>query len=377
MDLSNWRTQLKIALLVFCAGSANAPASAEPKMASIFTVSNVQAQADADNSVEAKKRATLKAETQALAILLSRITDYRSQSRLPAVAEKDVEQFVSDIDVRNEGVSGTTYVANFGVTFLERSVRGFLQQYGVTPIEDRGPEILIVPVYIESGAARTTDRNPWRNGLAQLDLAHALVPSKLAPVRGDLTAAIANAYLATPASSIEALKTQYKATYVMLAVAEVDSGGESLNLRLAGIDALGAFNVQRKVKSRDGAEENLMQTAAKIAFDSVQERWKLTRDSVSVQGATATAANSTNSVSGDFAPVQVTAQFSGLKEWQTIRTRLQRVPGVQNWDLKSVNPRSALIGFDFPGGAERLAELAQGQGLSVENGAEGWVVKTR
>ena len=80
---------------------------------------------------------------------------------------------------------------------------------------------------------------------------------------------------------------------------------------------------------------------------------------------------------GSSCSVQVTAEFSGLKEWQAIRTRLQSVPGVQNWDLRSVNPRSAEIGFDFPGGSERLAAMAEAHGLSVENGPEGLIVRTR
>ncbi len=82
-------------------------------------------------------------------------------------------------------------------------------------------------------------------------------------------------------------------------------------------------------------------------------------------------------MSGAVASLAITAQYSGLKEWQTIRTRLQSIPGIQNWDLKSVNPRSAQISFDFPGGASRLSAMAAGQGLTVEQGPEGLTVRTR
>ena len=82
-------------------------------------------------------------------------------------------------------------------------------------------------------------------------------------------------------------------------------------------------------------------------------------------------------MTGTVSSLSVTAQFSGLKEWQAIRTRLQNIPGIQNWDLKSVNPRSAQISFDFPGGASRLSAMAAGQGLTVEQGPEGLIVKTR
>ena len=135
---------------------------------------------------------------------------------------------------------------------------------------------------------------------------------------------------------------------------------------------------QRKEKPRDGIDEAAFQSAARLAFETVQERWKLTRGSPAVVTAAARSQDSDEAPpAGELVSVQVTAEFSGLKEWQAIRTRLQSVPGVQHWDLRSVNPRSAEIGFDFPGGAERLAEMAEAHGLSVENGPEGLIVRTR
>ena len=355
-----------------------ASAYAQQKAPSLFTVANVSAAAEAVNAVEAKKLATQSAETHAFRLLISRLVDYRSVTRIPDLPAEQIERLVSDIDVRGEGVSGTSYVATFGVTFSERAIVGLLRQHGVTPIVDRGPEILIVPVFVEDGAAKTTDRNPWRNALAGLDLAHTHVPAKLAPTRGDLTAAIAKAYFANPASGMETLKLQYKTPQIVVALAEPDGGGDSLTVKLVGSDALGLFFLQRKVKAKEGIDEATLQSAARLAFETVQERWKLTRGSPAAATAAARSHDSDEaSPAGELVPVEVTAEFFGLKEWQAIRTRLQSVPGVQHWDLRSVNPRSAEIGFDFPGGPERLAEMAEARGLSVENGPEGLIVKGR
>ena len=355
-----------------------APAYAQQKAPSLFTVANVSAAAEAVNAVEAKKLATQSAETHAFRLLISRLADYRSVTRIPDLPAEQIERLVSDIDVRGEGVSGTSYVATFGVTFSERAIVGLLRQHGVTPIVDRGPEILIVPVFVEDGAAKTTDRNPWRSALAGLDLAHTHVPAKLAPTRGDLTAAIAKAYFANPASGMETLKLQYKTPQIVVALAEPDGGGDSLTVKLVGNDALGLFSLQRKVKAKEGIDEATLQSAARLAFETVQERWKLTRGSPAAATAAARSYDSDEvSPAGELVSVQVTAEYSGLKEWQAIRTRLQSVPGVQHWDLRSVNPRSAEIGFDFPGGPERLAEMAEARGLSVENSPEGLVVKSR
>ncbi len=356
------------------------PAFAQQKMPSVFTVANVRAEAEAVNAVEAKRLATQLAEERAFRQLMSRLTDFRVQSRIPEMPLEEVERFVSGIEIRGEGVSGTGYVANFGVNFSERAVEALLSRYNIVPILDRGPELLIVPVYIEDGEAKTSDRNPWRAALLSLDLTHALVPAKVAPVRGDLNAAIANAYIANPSSGLETLKSQYRTTQLLFAVASTGRDGEEITIKLIGTDATGPLAVERKLKAQDAGGESLMLAAARAAFETVQQRWKLTRDNfvqTTESGGTPDLGGAGYSGGGGATSILVTAEYSGLKEWQAIRGRLQGIPGLQNWDLRSVNPRSAQISFDFPGGADRLTAMAAGQGLSVEKGADGLVVKSR
>ncbi len=103
-----------------------APAIAQQRQQSPFTVANVRAEASAADAVEAKKVATQKAETLAWRMLVGRIIDFRAQSRIPELTPEQLERLVTDIDVRNEGFSGTTYVATFGVTFSERALGGLL-----------------------------------------------------------------------------------------------------------------------------------------------------------------------------------------------------------------------------------------------------------
>jgi hypothetical protein len=370
----------------FLAGAALAAiatlgsADAQQRAASIYTVSNVRAEAEAANAVEAKKLATENAEARAFQLVLARLSDFRAEARVPTLPAAELERIISNIDVRGEGVSGTSYVATFGVTFSERGLTQLLGQYGVIPVTDRGPEILIVPVYVEGGAARTADRNPWSAALAGLDLTHALVPAKIAPARGDITSAIANAYIVNPSAGLDTLKSQYRTTQILFAMAEIEGGGDALTLKLIGSDAIGAFSLKRNFQPREGVDETALQQAAQVAFETVQERWKLTRGTLVTASAEPSAGGEPSAYSatgGELTSVLVTAEYSGLREWQAIRARLQSVPGIQNWDLRSVNPRSAEISFDFPGGAERLAALAARQGLNVESGSDGLIVRTR
>ena len=151
------------------------------RSASPFTVANIAAEAEAGDSVEAKKVATQNAEMRAFRLLLSRILDFRAKPRIPELPPADVERLISGIETRGEGVTSTSYSATFGVSFSERSITALLSHNGAVPILDRGPEILIVPVYIQDGTAAASDRNPWRGALLGLDLSHALVPPRSLP----------------------------------------------------------------------------------------------------------------------------------------------------------------------------------------------------
>ena len=53
-------------------------------------------------------------------------------------------------------------------------------------------------------------------------------------------------------------------------------------MKLVGSDAVGLFSLQREVKARDGIDEAALESAARLAFETVQERWKMTRGSPAV-----------------------------------------------------------------------------------------------
>lgn len=345
-------------------------AAAQGTAPSLYTVANITVRAEAADAVQAKQQALQDAQTKGLRALLKRLTGFRLHDRLPQVEAAEVERYVTGLEVRNERFSGTAYIATFDVGFSTQGVKNLLNQFSLPYSEERGPEVLILPIYIESGAAKTADRNPWRQALSQVDLPHSLVPAKLAPTRQDITAELAAAYAANPAATLDTLKFQYKTQHIVLAIAELETGGESLKLRLMGADALGTFSLERKVKLQDAPQGLLTQIAAGIAHGTLQERWKLTRASAPVAAASGFSG-------GGLATVELTAQYSGLKEWQSIRQKLQQLPGLQNFEIRGVNPRAAEITLDFPGGAERLASMAAGQGLAFEDAGGRWVVKSR
>ncbi len=200
-----------------------------------------------------------------------------------------------------------------------------------------------------------------------MDTEHALTPLKLVPPRSNLSPEMLNGLGADPRSLFETLTYQYRSENLILAIADVDAQATELRLRLIGRDAVGGFAFDRKFRIHERDINAATDMVAQISVKIVEGRWKRTQ--LANQGALAGPA--------DLETVSLVAQFSGLKAWQAMRSRLQKVPGVQNVDIKALNARGANLSVDFPGGAERLAQAAQSQGLGLEQQGGAWVLVAR
>ena len=201
-------------------------------------------------------------------------------------------------------------------------------------------------------------------------------------MRGDITAAIANAYTANPAASLETLKAQYQTTQVLFALAELDGNGDSLALALFGSDALGPSPCSARSRPRKASIKPSLRRPR--ALPSRRCRSAGSSPAALAGGnrrgqyagqcgrccASPIRRRGGSRGSGDGAILGAEG-MAGHPHPPSKRARRSEL------DLRSVNPRSAEIGFNFPGGAERLAAMAATQGLSVENGPDGLIIRTR
>ncbi len=341
-------------------------AHAQGGQGSLFTVSKVTVQAEAQDAVEAKQIAIAEGQKKALYSLMKRLTGFSSHNRLPQLDDASIERMVDGLQVRQERSSGTVYLAQLDYNFRANAVKDLLNRFGISYIVERAPEVLVLPVYIAGGVIQPSEKNPWLQAWSRLDLSNSLSPVKLVQPRPDLTVDAARAASASP-QSMEAINYQYRAQYLVLALAEIDERG-GLKVRLAGRDAVGALRLERSFKPYGEEPSVAAEDAARIALKVFEGRWKLRR--LASQGAL-------DGGLQELIQVELTAQFAGLKEWRAIKDRLQKLPGVQGLDIKAVNPRGAKIVLEFPGGADRLAKTALNHGLALEGGDGAWLLRSQ
>ncbi len=346
--------RLMISGAVFAVGLSGA--KVEASTPPTYTVAKVSVTATADNAVAAKEKALDEAQQIALRRLMKRMTGWSAYSRLPILPNEIVEPMVEGFAVRRESNSTTSYIATLDFTFEPNAVRDILNRFGFAYTDQQAPQGLMIPLMIEGGAARPGSGNPWYEALAGIDTEHALTPLKLTPPAANLSASMVADLSSNFQSLFETLTYQYRSENLILAVAEVDALATRLQIRLVGRDAVGSFALDRSLPIYERDIDAAARIAAEIAVKVVEGRWKTTR--LASQGALDGPA--------DLERVELIAEFAGLKAWQAMRARLQKVPGVQSLDIKALNARGANLTIDFPGGVERLEQAAQSQGLAVE-----------
>ena len=328
--------------------NANAPA--------IYTVAKVSVAAEADNAVAAKEKALAKAQQIALRNLLKRMTGWSAHSKLPILPDDMVERMVEGFAVRQESNSNTRYLATLDFSFEPNAVRDILNRFGFPYIEQQAAQALLVPVMMEGGAVRQGSDHSWYQAFSALDTEHAMTPIKLVPPAANLSASMVNDLSVNSRSVFDTLSYQYRSENLILAIADIDPQATQLRLQLIGRDTVGSFALKRAFRIYDRDIDGAAKIAAEISLKIIEGRWKVTQ--LAGQGVVEGQA--------DLQTLSLTAQFSGLKSWQSIRARLQRVPGVQGLDIKSLNARGASLTIDFPGGSERFAQAARSQGLALE-----------
>jgi hypothetical protein len=328
---------------------------AHAKGTPVYTVAKVAVEAEAKDAVEAKQIAIAEGQQAALRALLKRLTHSSVHQRLPLLEDQVVERMIDGFSVRRESNSTTRYIATLDFSFDQAQVRGVLNQFGLSYAEQQAQPLVVLPVMSEAGGVKPGSNNAWSAALEGVDYEHTLAPVRLAPPRAEVSPAM----IANPGSPdvLQTLRQQYKTDYLVLALAEVDAQQSKMKVRLIGQDAVGPIYLERSYSITGQDVDQAAAFAAKVSIGVIEGRWKTTR--LASLGALGGGPSNLETVA-------LSVQFSSLKQWQGMRQRLQQIPGLQGLDVKSLNARGATISVEFAGGAERLAQAVQSQGLVID-----------
>ncbi len=353
-----WPHALCLLLIAVCV-----PAGAQES--GVYTVAKLSVSMNAKDAVTAKKQALALAKRRALHTVFRRIAPFNSSDQLPVVKAAAIEDMLEGFSVRRERNSATRYLATLDFTFSPDAVRKLLGGKGVSISDQQAEPIAVLPVYIDKGKINHTGRDPWRIAWNALDLAHAIVPVRLARAGPSFTMESLSNLLGGDVQAFVELRDKYKAGKLVLAIAEPTADGQTLTTRLFGVDRVGSVSLTRNdpVFKRDMKSAAIR--ASEITLGVIEGRWKLSH---AVERGTGEDSTPTS--------IGVVVEFAGMRQWRDIRARLVRVPGVNGLDVKSLSARTAQVAFQFPGGAERLSQALVSHGLSLHGGSGSLILRS-
>ena len=357
------RLSLLVLLGVTALGGATRGAGAAD---SLFDVAKVSVDTTAENAVAARDNGMAQAEMRGFKTVLGRLVPLGLQEQLPEFTKEEVELLVAGIAIGKEQTSTTRYIALLDVRFDPYAVKQLLASYGIPYSESRGPSISILPLMLSGEGVTAEGPEGWRKAWEGLDLSHSVTPGTLLQPRADLDAATVKAALSGDGDALAALQAAYGYGGLVIAVGQVKDG--QFTTTLAGEDGVGAINFNR-TDAIGGDAKTAAREAAAASLAILENRWKVMESggpapaqAAYEDGAPMTGMEEVQPAAPKEVARNVVAlvEFSGLRDWQQIRTRLTQIAGVQSLEIDSLSARGAAITFDFGGSLDQL-QAALGQ----------------
>ena len=358
---------LRAAAALFAALAAlmtGVPAAAK---VDLYTVQGISVDESAPSTAEAKQAAMAEARAAALDTLLHRLTLREDRERLPDLDPAIAAAAMRSVQVLEERQSPVRYIARVSVGFHPEPVRRFLSEAGIPFSEAVSGPVAVFPVY-DWGPLRLLfqDANPWRQAWAQRPQANDPVPLVL-PETDDAAMPAADSAAAGDRARLLQAAAHIGARRALVAHAVYRLEGQrtrpvlEVALRRFGAGEAEADRALRIEGWAGETVESLCARAVAEVADAVQESWKRA-----------------NLVAADAPaePFEATAPLGGLGDLIAMKDALAAAGGVRQVRLAELARSRAIFRFRFAGGAGRLKNVLERQGLALERTRDdGWTLR--
>lgn len=342
-----------LALLAIASGVSAGP----------YDVEGVSVEATARDAVTAKAEAVGEGQARALQIVLQRLTRSADHARLPRVEPQRVEHLVANFSVLAEETGPTRYAASLSFRFEPPSIQKLLADAAIAFTDTQAAPVLVVPIFREGGSRAFTGDNPHLQAWRSYDLDNTLTPIRLPGDDVSAHGIDADDIVAGEADAMSALRYLYRVGNVLVGLCGENPAQGAFVCTLEGSGPLGPLSLQQAFAA--GSDPQAAAQAAAGAFlASIEEQWK-ERNAV-LRGAPGGVREGM--------PIPVRVSFTSLGEWQSLRARLARVPGISDIEIQALHARGALLTIHYSGPGEDLAAVLASEGMVLSNAGDHWVL---
>ncbi len=374
---SAWRAvrrALLPSLALIVLSSAHAPAAD-----SLYVVAKVTVDATAKDAVAAKAQGMDEAERNALNVVLKRLMPLSAYAQLPDLSGQDVEDLIEGVSIRSEQNSSTRYLASLDVSFNSQAVRQLLDSQNIAYSEARAEAISILPLVLDGASVKSEGAEGWQQAWEALDLANSVTPATILRPRPNLTAETVKSVLGGDAQAFALMQADYSYAPLVVAVGEVDGG--KFVTRLVGADSVGPIDYGHSDDIGGSNAKDAARSAASVAFGIIENRWKVTQDQTPAPTEVKTEGGTGQAPSAGQVEVprnvEAMVEFTGLKNWQDIRSRLMQVAGIQALEVNALSARAASITFDYAGSLGKLQAALTQSGFALDEKDGTFVLRSK
>lgn len=342
------------------------PAVGQVRAQAAYTVAGVAVDATAETASEARKVARAAGQAEALDRLLKRLTPRARHDDIPVFEEDIASSLIASLEVEEEKISSTRYLAKLKYHFKKNDVRTLLRGLALPFSETQSKPALVLTVYEDAGVQNLWgDVNPWRDAWRGVDSRDRFVPLVLP--KGDLAdvgSVNVGQALAVDPTRLRTIAARYGVADVIVvhAVMERDLV-RAVPLLTVSVQRMGPAGESSIVERFEGVSGNtkadLLTRGAQAIAISIEEEWKLaTRLAFNEQGR-----------------LRVSVPLENLGQWIVLRRRLRKVAAIERFELHELTRTAARIVVHYLGDAGQLAVAMAQRDLKLAKEQGFWVVR--
>jgi hypothetical protein len=320
--------------------------------AEVSFFARIDASAEAENSALARETAMEKAQRDAFLEVAARLTGQANLDELNKLTDEQLQNFIREVSVVSETSTTNSYRADLNIEINGALLKRYLQENDMLEITEAPEEILIIPLYAETGNASKMlweDQNLWRQ--AWLD-------------KGNIKAGnISFKVIADIQSNRQRLSADRAFTMDTELYTQLAQDAKINRIAVVTAVQAGRNTIVLIIKSfPDGKETRLpvfSDTAAVTDAGVAQTVAFLTKEA---QNANDTALNRNK--------IQISYTFPNLKIWLDTERRLKRVPQIKMLETGSAENGRITFTLEYGGDYPNLLDALEKENLelSVNNG---------
>lgn len=342
-------------------------ALAAPAAAQTYDVPGIEVDVTAETAAVARDQALAEGEAKAFTALLSQFVDADAADALAGTDAETIRSLIQDFSISSEKSSSVRYLATLDYRFDADAVQAFLRERGARITAPPSEPVAVVPVWEAQGRTMLwDDPNPWRNAWDLRNPGTAGVPTVVpAGDLGDIATLSVEQAASGYGEALTELAHRYRSSGTLVTYARLvadtrtDTSLVVVESARYGNDGNRQWTADLTVRSKEGEDlDALLARAAGEVSNQLTRRWR--------QSATVN--------TGEVAELAVQVPISSLRDWVDVRSRLDSVAAVREFDMLSISRDAVRLKLVYMGGLNALQEALAATGITLEQGAYGWVL---